>query len=214
MVHVFFVFLFFLWCEKRSVAVSSPWDPLDIIFFNFCEKVFKDYFLQLLLFTFQPVPTSPTSTSPTPGGTLGMPKMDTPSMQDVYILSPVSGLYSTRSGIYDSDYWSSYWHCWQLMTVILPPPTGKNWVSCHVMTSAATVWVPSLALKVQRQSVTTWTRTVVSSSLCWREMYPLAQNMTGAATLGSAGATRPPPMVKGRVYSASVNGAVIAVFAL
>ncbi|XP_034079059.1 connector enhancer of kinase suppressor of ras 2 isoform X1 [Gymnodraco acuticeps] len=44
----------------------------------------------------QPVPTSPTSTSPTPVGTLGMSKMDAPSMQDVYILSPVSGLYSTR----------------------------------------------------------------------------------------------------------------------
>ncbi|XP_014869706.1 PREDICTED: connector enhancer of kinase suppressor of ras 2-like isoform X3 [Poecilia mexicana] len=44
----------------------------------------------------QPIPTSPTSTSPTPGGTLGMSKMDAPSMQDVYILSPVSGLYSTR----------------------------------------------------------------------------------------------------------------------
>ncbi|KAF3838046.1 hypothetical protein F7725_009814 [Dissostichus mawsoni] len=43
-----------------------------------------------------PVPTSPTSTSPTPVGTLGMSKMDAPSMQDVYILSPVSGLYSTR----------------------------------------------------------------------------------------------------------------------
>ena len=48
-------------------------------------------------FSLQPVPTSPTSTSPTPGGTLGMSKMDAPSMQDVYILSPVSGLYSTRS---------------------------------------------------------------------------------------------------------------------
>ncbi|XP_027864461.1 connector enhancer of kinase suppressor of ras 2 isoform X2 [Xiphophorus couchianus] len=44
----------------------------------------------------QPIPTSPTSTSPTPVGTLGMSKMDAPSMQDVYILSPVSGLYSTR----------------------------------------------------------------------------------------------------------------------
>ncbi|KAK1904693.1 Connector enhancer of kinase suppressor of ras 2 [Dissostichus eleginoides] len=44
----------------------------------------------------EPVPTSPTSTSPTPVGTLGMSKMDAPSMQDVYILSPVSGLYSTR----------------------------------------------------------------------------------------------------------------------
>lgn len=43
------------------------------------------------------MPTSPTNTSPTPGGTLGISKMDAPSMQDVYILSPVSGLYSTRS---------------------------------------------------------------------------------------------------------------------
>ncbi|XP_061690845.1 connector enhancer of kinase suppressor of ras 2 [Syngnathoides biaculeatus] len=41
----------------------------------------------------QPLPNSPTSTSPTPGGTLGMSKMDA---QDVYILSPVSGLYSPR----------------------------------------------------------------------------------------------------------------------
>ncbi|XP_061644334.1 connector enhancer of kinase suppressor of ras 2 isoform X3 [Phyllopteryx taeniolatus] len=41
----------------------------------------------------QPVPNSPTSTSPTPGGTLGMSKMDA---QDVYILSPISGLYSPR----------------------------------------------------------------------------------------------------------------------
>lgn len=53
--------------------------------------------LLILIFSLQPVPTSPTSTSPTPSGTLGMSKMDAPSMQDVYILSPVSGLYSTRS---------------------------------------------------------------------------------------------------------------------
>nr|XP_020451161.1 connector enhancer of kinase suppressor of ras 2-like isoform X2 [Monopterus albus] len=44
----------------------------------------------------QPIPTSPISTSPTPGGTLGMSKMDGSNMQDVFILSPVSGLYSTR----------------------------------------------------------------------------------------------------------------------
>ncbi|XP_067375216.1 connector enhancer of kinase suppressor of ras 2 isoform X4 [Channa argus] len=58
----------------------------------------------------QPVPTSPTSTSPTPGGTLGMSKMDGPSMQDVYILSPVSGLYSTRDelGLMSCDDISRY----------------------------------------------------------------------------------------------------------
>ncbi|GLD72126.1 connector enhancer of kinase suppressor of ras 2 isoform X5 [Lates japonicus] len=58
----------------------------------------------------QPVPTSPTSTSPTPGGTLGMSKMDAPSMQDVYILSPVSGLYSTREelGLMSCDDISRY----------------------------------------------------------------------------------------------------------
>uniref|UniRef100_A0AAX7STX6 Uncharacterized protein n=1 Tax=Astatotilapia calliptera TaxID=8154 RepID=A0AAX7STX6_ASTCA len=57
-----------------------------------------------------PVPTSPTSTSPTPGGTLGMSKMDAPSMQDVYILSPVSGLYSTREemGLMSCDDISRY----------------------------------------------------------------------------------------------------------
>ncbi|XP_047441873.1 connector enhancer of kinase suppressor of ras 2 isoform X2 [Mugil cephalus] len=58
----------------------------------------------------QPVPTSPTSTSPTPVGTLGMSKMDAPSMQDVYILSPVSGLYSTREemGLMSCDDISRY----------------------------------------------------------------------------------------------------------
>ncbi|KAG7517544.1 connector enhancer of kinase suppressor of ras 2-like isoform X1 [Solea senegalensis] len=58
----------------------------------------------------QPLPTSPTSTSPTPGGTLGMSKMDGPSMQDVYILSPVSGLYSTREemGLMSCDDISRY----------------------------------------------------------------------------------------------------------
>ncbi|XP_077957618.1 connector enhancer of kinase suppressor of ras 2 isoform X3 [Gasterosteus aculeatus] len=58
----------------------------------------------------QPVPTSPTSTSPTPVGTLGMSKMDAPSMQDVYILSPVSGLYGTREelGLMSCDDISRY----------------------------------------------------------------------------------------------------------
>uniref|UniRef100_A0A671YBM6 Si:ch211-26b3.4 n=1 Tax=Sparus aurata TaxID=8175 RepID=A0A671YBM6_SPAAU len=53
---------------------------------------------------------SPTSTSPTPGGTLGMSKMDAPSMQDVYILSPVSGLYGTREemGLMSCDDISRY----------------------------------------------------------------------------------------------------------
>uniref|UniRef100_A0A8C6KTH2 Si:ch211-26b3.4 n=1 Tax=Nothobranchius furzeri TaxID=105023 RepID=A0A8C6KTH2_NOTFU len=57
-----------------------------------------------------PVPTSPTSTSPTPDGTLGMSKMDAPSLQDVYILSPVSGLYSTREemGLMSCDEISRY----------------------------------------------------------------------------------------------------------
>uniref|UniRef100_A0AAQ5XKD5 Uncharacterized protein n=1 Tax=Amphiprion ocellaris TaxID=80972 RepID=A0AAQ5XKD5_AMPOC len=69
------------------------------------EKVFF-----LCAFPLQPVPTSPTSTSPTPGGTLGMSKMDAPSMQDVYILSPVSGLYSTREemGLMSCDDISRY----------------------------------------------------------------------------------------------------------
>lgn len=37
-----------------------------------------------------------------------MSKMDAPSMQDVYILSPVSGLYGTRSDMSDSDYVDYY----------------------------------------------------------------------------------------------------------
>ncbi|KAK5925415.1 hypothetical protein CgunFtcFv8_017939 [Champsocephalus gunnari] len=63
------------------------WKPLGLQVLNWLSE---------MLLTQQPVPTSPTSTSPTPVGTLGMSKMDAPSMQDVYILSPVSGLYSTR----------------------------------------------------------------------------------------------------------------------
>lgn len=75
-------------CRSHSDPLTSPSCTL--------VSVLK-YTLLILIFSLQPVPTSPTSTSPTPGGTLGMSKMDAPSMQDVYILSPVSGLYSTRS---------------------------------------------------------------------------------------------------------------------
>ncbi|KAL2095169.1 hypothetical protein ACEWY4_009888 [Coilia grayii] len=48
----------------------------------------------------QPIPTSPCSESPTPPSTLGSmglsPGLDTPSSHDVFILSPVSGVYGHR----------------------------------------------------------------------------------------------------------------------
>ncbi|NXO00115.1 CNKR2 kinase, partial [Rhinopomastus cyanomelas] len=49
----------------------------------------------------QPViPTSPTSSSTTPTSTMGISsKMDNPALQDVFILSPMSGLYGPRDEI-------------------------------------------------------------------------------------------------------------------
>lgn len=49
----------------------------------------------------QPViPTSPTSGNTTPTGTMGMPsKVDSSTLHDVFILSPVSGLYGPRDDI-------------------------------------------------------------------------------------------------------------------
>ncbi|XP_068106154.1 connector enhancer of kinase suppressor of ras 2-like isoform X3 [Hyperolius riggenbachi] len=49
----------------------------------------------------QPViPTSPTSGNTTPTGTMGMPsKVDSSTMHDVFILSPVSGLYGPRDDL-------------------------------------------------------------------------------------------------------------------
>ncbi|XP_072286747.1 connector enhancer of kinase suppressor of ras 2-like [Pyxicephalus adspersus] len=49
----------------------------------------------------QPViPTSPTSGNTTPTGTMGMPsKVDSSALHDVFILSPVSGLYGPRDDI-------------------------------------------------------------------------------------------------------------------
>ncbi|XP_061104365.1 connector enhancer of kinase suppressor of ras 2-like [Conger conger] len=54
----------------------------------------------------QPISTSPTSNSTTPTGTMGVSsKMDGSSMHDVFILSPVSGMYGPRDemGVMSSD---------------------------------------------------------------------------------------------------------------
>ncbi|KAJ8266453.1 hypothetical protein GJAV_G00130600 [Gymnothorax javanicus] len=54
----------------------------------------------------QPISTSPTSDSTTPTGTMGVgSKIDGSSMHDVFILSPVSGLYGPRDeiGVISSD---------------------------------------------------------------------------------------------------------------
>ncbi|KAG9271927.1 connector enhancer of kinase suppressor of ras 2-like [Astyanax mexicanus] len=59
----------------------------------------------------QPIPTSPNSDSTTPTSTMGMSsKIDGSNMQDVFILSPVSGLYGTRDelGIMSCDDISKY----------------------------------------------------------------------------------------------------------
>ncbi|XP_064205630.1 connector enhancer of kinase suppressor of ras 2-like [Anguilla rostrata] len=59
----------------------------------------------------QPISTSPTSNSTTPTGTMGITsKMDGSSMHDVFILSPVSGLYGPRDemGVMSSDDISKY----------------------------------------------------------------------------------------------------------
>ncbi|KAK7899522.1 hypothetical protein WMY93_020375 [Mugilogobius chulae] len=61
-----------------------------------------------------------------PRGTLGMSKMDAPSMQDVYILSPVSGLYGTREelGLMSCDEISRY--------SSQPPSKGSEAVSYYL----------------------------------------------------------------------------------
>ncbi|XP_048885620.1 connector enhancer of kinase suppressor of ras 2 isoform X1 [Brienomyrus brachyistius] len=59
----------------------------------------------------QPIPTSPNSDSTTPTSTMGMSsKMDGSNMHDVFILSPVSGLYGARDemGIMSCDDISKY----------------------------------------------------------------------------------------------------------
>ncbi|KAL4648809.1 connector enhancer of kinase suppressor of ras 2-like [Arapaima gigas] len=59
----------------------------------------------------QPIPTSPNSDSITPTSTMGMSsKMDSSNMHDVFILSPVSGLYGPRDemGITSCDDISKY----------------------------------------------------------------------------------------------------------
>ncbi|XP_069049768.1 connector enhancer of kinase suppressor of ras 2 isoform X1 [Lepisosteus oculatus] len=59
----------------------------------------------------QPIPTSPTSNSTTPTSTMGLSsKMDSSNMHDVFILSPVSGLYGPRDemGIMSCDDISKY----------------------------------------------------------------------------------------------------------
>lgn len=119
--------------KKLWVYACVPMSPLPpTIMLQFSEELLRYFSICSL----QPVPTSPTSTSPTPGGTLGMSKMDAPSMQDVYILSPVSGLYSTRSDIADGDYVDYYSTVVDVRHDSAPPE--RSWVSCHVTTSVAT----------------------------------------------------------------------------
>uniref|UniRef100_A0A8C5H723 Connector enhancer of kinase suppressor of ras 2-like n=1 Tax=Gouania willdenowi TaxID=441366 RepID=A0A8C5H723_GOUWI len=103
--------------EGLGMYIKSTYDGLHVITgttenspADLCKKIHAgDEVIQVNHQTV-PIPTSPTSTSPTPGGTLGMSKMDAPSMQDVYILSPVSGLYSTREemGLMSCDDISRY----------------------------------------------------------------------------------------------------------
>uniref|UniRef100_A0A8C6KT89 Si:ch211-26b3.4 n=1 Tax=Nothobranchius furzeri TaxID=105023 RepID=A0A8C6KT89_NOTFU len=103
--------------EGLGMYIKSTYDGLHVITgttenspADQCKKIHAgDEVIQVNHQTV-PVPTSPTSTSPTPDGTLGMSKMDAPSLQDVYILSPVSGLYSTREemGLMSCDEISRY----------------------------------------------------------------------------------------------------------
>ncbi|CAI9592143.1 unnamed protein product, partial [Staurois parvus] len=60
-----------------------------------------NYMYTHLFVVLQPViPTSPTSGNTTPTGTMGMPsKVDSSTLHDVFILSPVSGLYGPRDDI-------------------------------------------------------------------------------------------------------------------
>lgn len=80
-------------CEIVHVGLMLLESQKALIYYSYVSE-----YLFIYLFIWQPViPTSPTSSSTTPTSTMGMSsKMENSALQDVYILSPMSGLYGPR----------------------------------------------------------------------------------------------------------------------
>lgn len=86
---------FQLYCSKeKSIETASL-----LVAFAFASSLFPG--------SLQPViPTSPTSNSTTPTSTMPLSsKLDSSTLQDVFILSPMSGLYSPRYIYFCHESW-------------------------------------------------------------------------------------------------------------
>ncbi|XP_034758982.2 connector enhancer of kinase suppressor of ras 2-like isoform X2 [Acipenser ruthenus] len=104
--------------DGLGMYIKSTYDGLHVITgttenspADLCKKIHAgDEVIQVNHQTV-PIPTSPNSCSTTPTNTMGMSsKMDSSNMHDVFILSPVSGLYGPREemGIMSCDDMSKY----------------------------------------------------------------------------------------------------------
>uniref|UniRef100_A0A669PK51 Connector enhancer of kinase suppressor of Ras 2 n=1 Tax=Phasianus colchicus TaxID=9054 RepID=A0A669PK51_PHACC len=94
--------------EGLGMYIKSTYDGLHVITgttenspADQCKKIHAgDEVIQVNHQTVPVIPTSPTSSSTTPTSTMGMSsKMENSALQDVYILSPMSGLYGPRDEI-------------------------------------------------------------------------------------------------------------------
>uniref|UniRef100_A0A8B9USN7 Connector enhancer of kinase suppressor of ras 2 n=1 Tax=Anas zonorhyncha TaxID=75864 RepID=A0A8B9USN7_9AVES len=94
--------------EGLGMYIKSTYDGLHVITgttenspADQCKKIHAgDEVIQVNHQTVPVIPTSPTSSSTTPTNTMGMSsKMENSALQDVYILSPMSGLYGPRDEI-------------------------------------------------------------------------------------------------------------------
>ncbi|XP_065266817.1 connector enhancer of kinase suppressor of ras 2-like isoform X5 [Emys orbicularis] len=105
--------------EGLGMYIKSTYDGLHVITgttenspADQCKKIHAgDEVIQVNHQTVPVIPTSPTSSSTTPTSTMGMStKIDSSALQDIFILSPMSGLYGPRDeiGIMSCDDISKY----------------------------------------------------------------------------------------------------------
>uniref|UniRef100_K7F5V7 Connector enhancer of kinase suppressor of Ras 2 n=1 Tax=Pelodiscus sinensis TaxID=13735 RepID=K7F5V7_PELSI len=94
--------------EGLGMYIKSTYDGLHVITgttenspADQCKKIHAgDEVIQVNHQTVPVIPTSPTSSSTTPTSTMGMSsKIDSSALQDIFILSPMSGLYSPRDEV-------------------------------------------------------------------------------------------------------------------
>ncbi|XP_026508779.1 connector enhancer of kinase suppressor of ras 2-like isoform X3 [Terrapene carolina triunguis] len=105
--------------EGLGMYIKSTYDGLHVITgttenspADQCKKIHAgDEVIQVNHQTVPVIPTSPTSSSTTPTSTMGMStKIDSSALQDIFILSPMAGLYGPRDeiGIMSCDDISKY----------------------------------------------------------------------------------------------------------